>query len=89
MDELTPPPPCEATAHSRRIELRFADDRPRRLEVWRREGDTAGWELITTTGRPTFVDRPTKPGQYYEYRTREVREAAASEFSRSTVVYGR
>jgi len=88
MDELTPSQ-CEATAHDRTIELRFKKNDGRTLEIWRREGDTTGWELIATTTRSRFVDRPTKPGQYYEYRTRAIKGEVASDFSPSTVVYGK
>lgn len=88
MDELTPKQ-CEAIARNRTIELRFKNDDGRTLEVWRREGDTTGWELIATTKRARYVDRPTKPGQYYEYRIRAVEGEIVSDFSPSTVVYGK
>ncbi|MBV6495915.1 MAG: hypothetical protein DYH05_12445 [Acidobacteria bacterium ACB1] len=88
MDELTPKQ-CEAIAQNHAIELRFTKPAGLTLEVWRREGDTTGWELIAATTRQRYVDRPTKPGQYYEYRTRAKKGEAVSDFSPSTVVYGK
>lgn len=88
MDELAPTQ-CEARTGNRSIELRFTNDEGRTLEVWRREGDTTGWELIATTERRRYVDRPTKPGQYYEYRTRAKKGETVSDFSPSTVIYGK
>jgi len=88
MDDLIPNQ-CEAIARNRTIELRFDNDEGRTFEIWRREGDTTDWELIATTHRRRYVDRPTKPGQYYEYRTRNVKGEAVSDFSPSTVIYGK
>ncbi|HQZ83253.1 MAG TPA: hypothetical protein PLR83_08535 [Pyrinomonadaceae bacterium] len=88
MDVLAPKQ-CEATARNRSIELRFKNDDARTLEIWRREGDTTGWELIATTSRTRFIDRPIKPGQYYEYRTRTKKGEVVSDFSPSTVIYGK
>ncbi len=89
MDELARPKQCEAIAKNCTIELRFPNNRELTLEIWRREGDTTGWELIKTTTRSRYVDKPIKPGQYYEYRTRTVEGDAFSAFSPSTVVYGK
>ncbi|MBX3283507.1 MAG: fibronectin type III domain-containing protein [Acidobacteria bacterium] len=88
MDELAPQP-CDAVAQNRRIEIRFQNKDARTIEIWRREGDTTGWELITTTTRSRYTDRPIKPGQYYEYRIRTVEGKEVSDFSPSTVVYGK
>ncbi|MBX7060312.1 MAG: hypothetical protein K1X52_01525 [Pyrinomonadaceae bacterium] len=88
MDELTPKQ-CEALARNCTIELRFSNNDKLTFEIWRREGDTTGWELIKTTTKSRYVDKPTKPGQYYEYRTRTVEGDAFSSFSPSTVVYGK
>ena len=58
-------------------------------EVWRRHGDTVDWYLHATTAEPSFEDSEVKPGQYYEYRIRTVRGESKSEFSESSVVYGK
>ena len=58
------------------------------FEIWRRHGDTVDWYLHATVTAPTFADAEVKPGQYYEYKVREVRGDSVSEFSPSAVVYG-
>ena len=58
------------------------------FEIWRRHGDTVDWYLHATTNDPSYEDADVKPGQYYEYKVRAVRDGAVSEFSGSVVVYG-
>ena len=57
-------------------------------EIWRRHGDTVDWYLHATVSEPMFDDQGVKPGQYYEYKVRAVRESEVSEFSPSAVAYG-
>ncbi len=88
MDVLTPRS-CRATAAHKKIRLELFNPAGDPLEIWRREGDTKGWELIACTTDDEFIDGPVKPGQYYEYRTRKIEGESVSAFSPSTVVYGR
>ena len=67
----------------------FAADGGVTYEVWRRHGDTVDWYLHATTAEPVFEDSDVEPGQYYEYKIRAVRGDSTSEFSQSSVVYGK
>ena len=57
-------------------------------EIWRREGRSGSWMLLSTTSKQSFTDTPVVPGQFYEYKVRALAATAVSAFSGTAVVYG-
>jgi hypothetical protein len=57
-------------------------------EIWRREGETGEWMMVSGASKQSFTDQPVVPGQYYEYKVRAKAAAGVSEFSEAVGVYG-
>lgn len=57
-------------------------------EIWRREGETGTWAVLSTTKKQSFTDTPVVPGQFYEYKVRATAARSVSNFSNAAVIYG-
>lgn len=57
-------------------------------EIWRREGETGTWAVLSTAKKQSFTDTPVVPGQLYEYKVRATAARSVSNFSNSAVIYG-